>query len=408
MSTNEQDPTSEHETSPEDDWGDAVHLVRDDTGGSTVLPTKRESREKTVVTVIQSEREGQARSPDEQPEDPSQDEEQQPVVTKLNVREFSGKGGTSNKGWRPFRRDVEKLAKGDKKSRKSLKERWEIEKTEWQGAQTFKVRWIVGISIGLIVLLAGSLALLPYINKANDIPEQAVVLRAEKLYAAERVQVAESLMESRLDAVSIFNVYLSTSVADDLLPFIRDREEVEPLLRSAELPGVQGLTWTSNPQADWSILMVNGWPCALLSGVLSNFEDFTAYFVWENDMLLLDWEATTGYGTATFDELRDGQGDASEIRGVLSPSVFYTAAYPEEDYQSYQLVEPLGDRAVWCYVKRKTPLETMIHMMFVGGGIIRQQVEPTKVTIKLSRGTEGAMSNQWLIEELLHEQWVRF
>jgi len=122
--------------------------------------------------------------------------------------------------------------------------------------------------------------------------------------------------------------------------------------------------------------------------------------------LHLDWKATTGYGTATFGELARNQGDAKEIRARIQSSRFYTAIYPEAEYQSYQLVSPDASEAVWGYTRRGEAADSLLGKLFWSGEILDNSVEQKKVTVRLERGPAGSLPNQWQIAEMLHNEWL--
>jgi hypothetical protein len=120
----------------------------------------------------------------------------------------------------------------------------------------------------------------------------------------------------------------------------------------------------------------------------------------------MDWKATTGYGTATFGELAQGAGDGSEIRGTISPDSFHTAAWPESDYQSYQLLAPSGRTSLWCYAKRTDAVGIELGGYFASGEVLIESPDKKKVTVRLARGPDDSLPNQWLIEEMLHIDWI--
>jgi hypothetical protein len=133
---------------------------------------------------------------------------------------------------------------------------------------------------------------------------------------------------------------------------------------------------------------------------------FTAYLTSEHDQLQLDWKATTGYGTATFAQLESGNCDASEIRGVITFSDYYTSTFPEFDYQSFRLSSPDEKSALWCYTPRNSEVFANLSKELEPGSIDTDSKGPKKVTLRLERGPEGSLPNQWVIGGLLHFDWL--
>lgn len=187
---------------------------------------------------------------------------------------------------------------------------------------------------------------------------------------------------------------------------VRDRIEVEPLIRSNRRTVVDPKHWAPENGAQWEIHQNGQLPFALLKGTMPDYSDFSAYFVMSGQQLLIDWKATTGYGTATFDELARKQGNPAEIRGLISLSGHYSPVFPESEFRSYLLESPDGETVIWCYTRRGDPVDEQIQAIITGGAILRSSSNAHKVTLRLEQASEHALPNQWLIEELLHKDWI--
>ena len=95
-----------------------------------------------------------------------------------------------------------------------------------------------------------------------------------------------------------------------------------------------------------------------------------------------------------------------EIRGVISLSDFYTSTFPEDDYQCFRLASPDDKSFVWCYTLRNSVEFTEISAELNPGSIDTESRAPIKVTLRLERGPEASLKNQWLIGKLLHLDWT--
>lgn len=104
-------------------------------------------------------------------------------------------------------------------------------------------------------------------------------------------------------------------------------------------------------------------------------------------------------------QLSEGAGDGSEIRGSLSKAEFYSATWPEEDYQSYRLATPNEEASIWCYSRRGETVKKSISSLFNSGEITGEAQSVQKVTLSLVGGPAKALPNHWLIEEMLHINW---
>jgi hypothetical protein len=282
------------------------------------------------------------------------------------------------------------------------------EDKEWGRSRTHSLRWLLIASVGVITLIAVAMLLLPLINEANAVRllpgQDALMLEPEE--KLEDLESLNRMLTRQPDAEQIFRSFASATIAADIFPLVRDAETVQPLIRANPRPTIVSKAWLPPADTSWSVFANHGKPCGLLEGTLPDFSKFSAYLVMSNNQLLLDWKATTGYGTATFEALQQNQGDPREIRGKILTAGFFTATFPEDTYQSYQLVAPTDDKAIWCYTRRGDAADETIGKLFADGAILTASKEPQKVTLRLERGPSGALPNQWLIGEMLHKDWI--
>ncbi len=279
---------------------------------------------------------------------------------------------------------------------------------DWGIAQKFSLKWAVLIGTGITSVVILSMMMLPSINKANAarsaLPERDMrVIEDENV---EGMDAVNALIAKQPEAEQIFRSYITARVADEVLPLLLDAESVNAVLRRDWRQSGIGKDWLPPQDTAWQVMKSGKRPYALLEGTLPDFSKFSACFVTKNGKLLLDWKATTGYSTATFDELAKRQGDPREIRGLLSMANFYTANWPEEEYQSYQLLAPQGERSVWCYARRTEAAGGACADLLRTGEILDETQGSRKITVRLSPGPDAALPNQWQIAEVLHADWL--
>jgi hypothetical protein len=164
--------------------------------------------------------------------------------------------------------------------------------------------------------------------------------------------------------------------------------------------------WEPVDRTDNKIFDKGGRVYAGLTGTKPDFTPFEAYLVVEEGRPVVDWEATTGRGTATYEELARGEGDGSFIRGSLLISEYYTAVYPERDYQSFRLISRNPEEGIWVYCRRGTQVIDDLDDLFRPGEILGTSQSEYRVCLALQPGAHGALPNQWEIVELLHIDWV--
>jgi hypothetical protein len=270
------------------------------------------------------------------------------------------------------------------------------------------LRWVLAISLGISAVLVVALMLLPLINQPNAARPNNLTagLVLDRETPANGSDSWNDLITRQPDSHQIFRTYARARIADDLLPLLRHPDTLAPLIRAKFRPILVPHDWTPPADSTWSVMDNHTCPYAILEGSLPDFSTFSAYFILSHNHLLLDWKATTGYGTATFDELQQQQGDPSEIRAWIFPSNFYTGQFPEANFQSYQLTAPDYRKTLWTYTQRGDAADTALTQLFPSGPIPENPTTPEKVTLRLQSATPGALPNQWRIQEMLHKDWI--
>lgn len=279
---------------------------------------------------------------------------------------------------------------------------------DWGKSHSISQRWVFGMGAVVVVLVVGGIIALPYINAPNAIVVEAPstsppVAKGEDTDNAEALS---RLFERQDEAKSIYRSFATAASPDDFMPLICHAAELEPVVRLRWEPTGLARNWVPAPDSGWIATEIGNRPCGLLSGVLPDGSNFAAYFSEENGHLLLDWKATTGYGSTSFKDLENGRGTGSEIRGIASIENYYSQSFPESDYLSLRLESPDREHYIWCYAKLKTPVAEALKSEFLGGPILEKSGSPIKVTFALEPGPDGSQPNQWLIRELLQIDWL--
>ncbi len=275
---------------------------------------------------------------------------------------------------------------------------------EWGSVKKHPLRWIVGGVVSVLVMIVVTFLLLPYINRPNaarSLPTDLSLQIVEE-EQIEGIEQLDALLARQIDAENLFLTYASAQVVDDVRTLVHDAELAISHWRPLGVPA----TWTPSQPWIWQVMQAGSHGYCVLEGNLPDQSRFAAYFRLMDNRLLIDWKATTGYGTATFDQLSQGDGDASEIRGTIAPDFFHTSTWPESEYQSYQLLGPSGLSSIWCYAKRTDEAGIQLNSQFESGEILKHSTGGKRVTVRLTRGPDGSLPNQWLIEEMLHIDWI--
>lgn len=284
------------------------------------------------------------------------------------------------------------------------------ETSEWgrsRKASRRSILWIAGCGLAVSSVVVGAMMMLPRINRSNAMdlrPGQTELVIAEDTTDAAK-PITEMLARQH-EAHRIYQTWLTATSKDDISHLIRNPGEVLPRMPDEALPGLAPGQTLPDRGVAWNAFERDGLVFGMLEGELPDHMRFSAYFVTEDGELRLDWEATTAHGSADFTSLAQREGDASEIRGWVKPSDYYTLAFPETKYQCYQLLSPDQTASLWVYAPLGDPAQLLLSGEYEGGAILSGTPQPKKFTLRLAAGTEDALPNQWTIVELLHKDWI--
>ncbi len=277
---------------------------------------------------------------------------------------------------------------------------------EWGRANKHSMRWILGISAGVGILIISAVMLLPRINRSNASNPGAIGLVMDPEEKVDGIEASNELLARQTEAEQIFRAYATARLPHDILPLVRDSKSLEPIILASHHSAMAPSDWTPPANVRWSVSSGDEHPFAVLEGSLPGFTKFCAYMILSKNRLRLDWKATTGYGTATFAELETNKGNPAEIRGSILPADFYTNVFPEAGFHSFQLVSPDNEKTVWCYTRRDQPSDAALARLIFHGEILESDTAPKKVTLRLQHAPAGSLPNQWLIDEILHAEWI--
>lgn len=285
-----------------------------------------------------------------------------------------------------------------------------VETREWghsRKASRQSILWFTGSGLLVCSVVVGAMMLLPRINRSNAMerrPGQTELVVAED--TSEAAKPLTEMLSKHEEAVRLYQAWLTATSKDEVVRLVRNPEKVMPRIDDNVLPRLSPEQFPPARVATFNAFEKNGMIFGVLEGSRPDHTSLAAYFVIEEGALRMDWEATTGHCSADFAMLARRQGDASAIRGWINPSDFYTLAFPEERYQSYQLLSPCQNDSLWVYALRGDPAHDMLEARFHGGAILSGTAQPEKFTLRLEPGSEDALPNQWLIVELLHNDWI--
>jgi len=400
------DPVSETSPPPpliEGEWDDPVLWEEDPEAGRLVLPPKREaaptdaapirnrSRVEMGLQIGVKLRAGRNGAPDDEPAPTGELE-----VIKLECPSAD----------LPFQANltiappVEAPAEPPRTLGKPSEE-----SPDWGGKTRHSLRWLVGSGLGVAALLV--LALVTQERWLKEQPEdspQMIGLVDED--PLEEIEGFEIDGTSEVQSRALLATIAKARQVEEILPLIRQPEVIAAKVRLDWQAWNTPPDWEVPTEAVWHTGHEKGRGFGILVGTTPDFKAFRAYFVREQGVLKLDWEATRGLGDASFEMLERGSGLGGTVRAYVKTDSFFTAVYPETDYRSFKLVAPDREAVVWGYAKRGGQADEAISALFSTGMLLEGEKSELPMTLRLGPPPAGSQKNQWLILEMLHNEWV--
>ena len=397
------------EVTPEDDWGDVELTEEEQLAARKKLPKKRNDDMRRPKML-------QSRDEYQEPEAirviPELDEDDFPVVVeRLEITE-------DPKSVRSKRRSREDSDSEDASRRvepsgtavhKPAETTVRRQDDDWGTHQSHPVRWMVIGGVCILVILVAAVAIRPLISKRTANSETAP---GQSLNAVNEPAIIYDPANFDMggntagEAQQMLNRYAQAKTVDEVLPMIRNSGELEPILRKQWTPLWPEGDWEVPESAEWTIRKVEDRDFACLSGPMPDLSAFQYYFLRQDGKLLIDWEASTGYGFLSFKELAKGGNHAGVIRAEVSVSDMYTFTVPDDQYVCLRMMGPDRETLLWGYLKRGSAAEQQMRRLFEPGPIIREKGYLYRVTIRIEPAPADSLPNQWIISDFLHIDWL--
>lgn len=282
---------------------------------------------------------------------------------------------------------------------------------EWGKAVTQSQRWLWWSGAGVVALIVIGLAVQPFLVDKDqnrtavsfqplEVVEDVIPVEDPTVFFSENPsQVVAEVQET-------LGIYARANTLEEALPVIRHSAMLSDLLaaqwRSWQVPA----SWTVSDNDSISYDSVGKLPYVIISGTRPDFSTYQVFLVRENDRMLVDWEATVGLGTRSFQEMKHPATRSAEIRVVMAPSGFYTQIFPEDRYRAYRLASATNDELLWGYAELGSPAALALQDLFNEKAVFSDKPSEQPVRLRLIRGDSAALPNQWLVLDVLHKGWV--
>jgi hypothetical protein len=310
--------------------------------------------------------------------------------------------------------EIVKLDHGPAQSyQRSMKRRFTPgERDDW-GLVRHKgsARWMLYVALGVICLIALTIFLSQFAAKKSVRKSDQAGLNQIKPVDVKSVPAKElgplgKLVNRNKQAIQIYGQYAQAEKPEDISKWIYLSNRNLPLAKDTWNPVGVGSGWKPSDTAVWKAYQNGKLVFAELRGVHQDFSKFLAVFRYEHTELKMDWKATTGYGTAGFDELKTGQGDGREIRGWIARSDFFTQTLSDDRYHSFILRSPDNEASIWVYTEIGSEVDKGIMALFATSRITGEYQTEAKVILNLERGEQGILPVQWMIRNLIAANWL--
>lgn len=223
---------------------------------------------------------------------------------------------------------------------------------------------------------------------------------------AERNYLFDNFGTLSVEAQQLLERYAAAKNAGEALPLIRNSSALADRFTSAWQPWGATPTFSRSVGLEPGVEETSPQPAIFIRGAAGDARPFAFYFVRESGKLRIDWEASEGRGDLTIADLESGSGavDAT-VRANISPANYFTVAFPESSFRSYQLSD-LGDRhGIWAFAPIESEAARILTRNLNEGSLILAEGASSRATLKITRHTvDGA--NFFLITDLLHNGWV--
>lgn len=336
------------------------------------------------------------------------------VASSFSVTEIGGGGHTFEPSKKPIvvsSKPMEPIvSEGEPERTRRRRDRDDGERKEWgEVVQGGSGKWmlIAGVVVFLTIMTAVVISHLSD-SKGNSRPSVFAQIELEEV---EPLIQEDRLAESLETAKELYGEMVQASEPAHLSEIVYAPETIVPAIDGDRFFGrVAPEGWLPKDDAQWKISSVETDQGAIrfayLIGLDWEYSPFEVIYRYEDDRLSIDWKATVGYGTASFEEMRMGEGNGDEIRTTVSQTSFYTFALPEDKYQAFRLLSPNEESNIWGYVEKDSEVMKDFEQLFERAAITADGAQDAEVVVRIEPGPKDSLANQWVIKELLATNWL--
>jgi hypothetical protein len=257
----------------------------------------------------------------------------------------------------------------------------------------------------------GPLPPLPPVEGVKATKDQAKSEPAQPLTLASR-----PFAEYEVELNKVLHAFTSAKTVDEMLPFVRNRKTVEPLIRACY---TAAKPWKPlNMRRD----LVDGDPHSVNGNFFStsvetpDFSLVQMSLEWTGQTFVVDWESLVEYGEMTWEDLVKKRPVTPVLMRVILEHSISTDYFNEDftdsaKYHCYQIHDHAAEHFLSGYAAVGSPVDKLIRQNLwpVNGGIGPDRdkvVHRTYAIVRVQFAKEGKSTRQVEITELVETGWV--
>lgn len=282
---------------------------------------------------------------------------------------------------------------------------------EWGKIGGHSTRWVWRAGGGVLAMVLIGLAIQPLLvdedqdrtaesYQSLQVVDDLVAVDDPMVYFSENPAQVLNEIQGTLET------YARARTLEEALPVIRNADALKDRLtkdwRSWNVP----TNWSISNSEEISYASVGKLPYAIIMGTRPDFSRYQVFLVREHGRMQVDWEATLGLGSKTFEEMKSPATRMGEMRVIMAPISYYSQTFPESQYRAYRLTSNSTDDILWGYVPNGSPAAAALAEIFNEQAVFSDKPDQQSMRLRLTRGPAGASPNQWIVLDVLHKGWV--
>jgi hypothetical protein len=223
---------------------------------------------------------------------------------------------------------------------------------------------------------------------------------AEKVEVEEEIISLEEAQKYVEKAIKKFELYCEADSVDEIVPLVRNGEGLRPLLEERWSP------FKSGDKMEGSMVSFDGKRLVLLSGMTADGDRFEMIFIFDDEELLIDWEASFAIGDVPLDELGSIEvGRMVRMRVGVSASNFHPLEYPDDKFRCFRLLVGYGSEDLFGYAEIGSDVVAELSEALNEGTLLLDRIGQTSAIVELRNDGRGNLG-QFSITKFHQIGWI--